>query len=354
MTIALRGAVTPFTHRGADRTTPTPGLVGSAPARVDAVTRPLHETFTASVNACSAIASAAGAVAGRGATVAGCAAAGATLAHLGLQAVLPALPAPVGVGLGLVAGLTAGVALEAKTRVGRVWGGLAGAIAGMVAGASIGACGWRPSPALTQATAAFSLPALPPRLADPSYIGSPTLRHDATARQALHATLPGDIVVSHHENHFEAAAMISKVAGARADYTHAGLVTERGTVIDMVATGARELPLDTWLRFTHLAVLRPRYASVDTLLGTVQGARAAMHTSTYDDDLRLDNEPTKEYCTEFIYRRLQTHAPEIEIREQRFAGRAFVTPDAFIDAPQIDTVYDSGSHFWLNLLRRVC
>lgn len=356
--ITIRGTVDPTTYRGAVRPARLHVPGGPAPASV-LIDKPQPlTTFTDTVRSAGAIGAVAGSVAGRGAMAAVAAAAGATVAKMALQA----LPAPVGAGVwavagvsaGLAAGLAAGTLIEAKVKAGRVLGGLVGAAAGLAAGVAVATCGWRAAPALARATNGFSLTALPPKLANPSYVGTPSLRHDANAKPALRAALPGDIIVSHHENHFASAAWLSKLAGARADYTHAGLVTEQGTVIDMVATGARELPIDSWLRFTHLAVLRPRYASVTSLMGTVTEARAAISTRTYDDDLRLDNDPSKEYCTEFIYRRLQENAPEVRLTEQRVMGWSFVTPDVFIDSPQIDTMYDSGSHFWRNLLARVC
>ncbi|NDD29917.1 MAG: hypothetical protein EB084_16805, partial [Proteobacteria bacterium] len=193
--ITIRGTVDPTTYRGAFRPARLHVPGGSAPVLMGSAVPTSTESISDSVKSSGAIGALVGAAAGRGLVVAGGASAGAVLARLAAQA----LPSPFGVGLcaiaeigaGFAAGMTAGVIFERKTRTGRVIGGLAGACAGITMGAALAATGWHPSPALARATRSFSLTALPPKLADPSHIGTPTLRHDRNAKAALRAALPG-------------------------------------------------------------------------------------------------------------------------------------------------------------------
>ncbi|MBM3461480.1 MAG: hypothetical protein FJX76_05215 [Armatimonadetes bacterium] len=346
----------PLVPRGTPSTGQAPAAGGEGvfvPSDVATIATPSGALGTAA-QAGGAIGAGVGAAVGRLILPTSGAIGGAALGNLAMQAALPALPAPIGIGIGIVAGLAAGIALESKTRAGRLVGGFAGGVAGSLAGATAGVIGWQPAPALAKLATTFSVKSLPAKLLDGDHLGYRSLRHDSSAREALKSVLPGDLIVAHHENYFEAAAVLTKIGGARADYTHLGIVTEQGTVIDMVATGPEEIPINKWLKFTHLAVLRPQYASVDNLMATVEGARSAMATKTYDSDMSLKNEPEKEYCTEFIYNRLKENAPEIQLEQQSRFGIQFVSPDAFFDSKQVEVMYNSGSNFWLNHLSRYC
>lgn len=328
-----------------------------APAGDAVAIAPPEATVASPAKAGGAIGTAVGAAAGRLLLPTGAAVGAGSLARLALSLALPALPGPVGIGLATVAGIAGfagGIALESKTTVGRLVGGLAGGVAGTAVGAAVGAAGWKPSAPLAHITSRYTLRTLPKKLLDTDYFGYPSLRNDAAAVNAIRFALPGDIICAHHENIFEGAAFMTRAAGARADYTHMGLVTDRGTIIDMVTSGAHERDKKAWLKFTHLAVLRPHYSGADSLFKTVEGARQAMTEKTYDHDLKLGNDPTKEYCTEFVYNRLLENAPEIHLKEQKFFNYRFITPDAFFDSPDIDVAYNSGSNFWLNHLSRYC
>jgi len=297
-----------------------------------------------------------------------------TVAHIGLCATAASICAPIGIGVALatgvvaLGGLTAGIAAEMKTKAGRVLGGLTGSIVGSACGALAGLVGWRPAPALADLVTGFSIKSLPSRLRDKNYFAYPPLRDDARAQEALRSVLPGDILVAHHENVFDGAAITTRLAGAHADFTHPGLVTDRGTVLELLEFGPKERPIQKWLKFPHLAVLRPQYATLESRLDTIKDALQMAQRVTYNDALKLRQVPDpdgrpKEYCTEFVYNRLREKAPEIRLQEQVFSPGTgplrlchipFVTPDIFFDSPDIEVVYNSGSHFWLNWLSRYC
>lgn len=280
---------------------------------------------------------------------------GGLLAGLAMAAAAPiALPAALGIGLGAAAGLAAGVATEIKFKTGKLLAGLAGGVVGRAIGSLAHLVGWNPSNALSKLAAGFNMRRLPAKLMLPNYSGYKSLRGDAEAEQALRSTLPGDIILAHHERFFSGAAWLTKFAGAKADYTHAGIVSTRGTVVDMMEYGAQEVPTKKWLRFTHLAVLRPNYATADSSWNTAEGARNAIHEKTYDDAFNLKGDPSREYCTEYVINRVKENAPEIHIGEQNFLGYRFVTPDVLQKSPDIEKIYDSGSNFWLNHVSRVC
>ncbi|MHB2015624.1 MAG: hypothetical protein ACYCW6_01620 [Candidatus Xenobia bacterium] len=267
-----------------------------------------------------------------------------------------ALSSPPLIGAAALAGLAGGVALECWSHVGRLAGGMAGGALGSGSGRLTGALGWQPSPAMQQATQKFSLAALPHKLMNPEYTGAPAIRKNPAAVEALFAAKPGDLLLVQHEGLFFGANMAARLAGASGRYCHVGMVEPGGKVLDLMDTGGRERTEQKWLGFTHLAVLRPHYTTPQEAAKVVGATRQKLNSVQYEYDFRLPPDGTrtdnKEYCTEFIYNRLREQAPHIHLEPLHFLGARFVTADTFANSPDIDTVYDSGSNFWLNHLTR--
>ncbi|MHB2020097.1 MAG: hypothetical protein ACYCW6_24430 [Candidatus Xenobia bacterium] len=308
--------------------------------------------FRAAVRSGGAVGAAAGAEVGPVVTSLAVSGGVGLAAHLALTSVpLPyACLGPIGVGLAATVGLVGGAWLEHRLHAGQVAGAMLGGSAGMLAGAALGTLGVRPSSRTAAVTDSFSLSKLPQRVLDPQ----PTM--PAEAVQALMAAQPGDVLLV--PSHFQIVDTVEKLAGGTGDFGHSALVGEAGYVLDLNDKGAHERPKRAWQDYSQLAVLRPHYRSQEEALAVARRARQAVKTVTYDDHLTMpkpgEKSDGKEYCTEFVYDRLQEAAPEIRLIPTRALGQRFVLADTFLNSPDMDVVYNSGSNYWLNRLGRFC
>ncbi len=285
-----------------------------------------------------------GARAGRAALVAGASAAAGTVASsLGLGG--------WGVGVAAVLGLAGGAFLEYRTGAGRFAGAMAGGALGAGVGKLAETAGWKPSEKLQQVTRNFSLSELPSHLRSRTHTSNPQLRYNPEAVEALKNAQPGDILMVQDENLFAGATTYQRLGGASGDYTHLGVVSDTGTLIDVMQNDWKEKPLDFWLHCTNMAIIRPRYENTASAWRVVDGLREDRKTVRFDPgfDLKTDD---LQYCGEFALKGLRKYAPEIKVETSSRLGYEFVTADNFLASPDVDVIYDSGSKHWYNQVSR--
>lgn len=257
----------------------------------------------------------------------------------------------VGIGLAAVLGLAGGVALEHTTGAGKYGGGLLGGTVGAGVGKLAEAVGWTPSDKLQETTRNFSLGELPGRIGSRNHSSNIALSDRPDAVEAMKNAQPGDIIVF-QDRMFDGATLYQRLGGASGDFTHVGVVSDSGTLLDVMQNDWREKPLDFWLRnTTNMAILRPRYQDLSSAWRVVDGMRADRENVKFDPgfDLKTDD---LQYCGEFALKSLARYAPEIKVDVSSRLGYKFVTADNFLASQDIDVVYHSGSEHWHNTLSR--
>lgn len=257
----------------------------------------------------------------------------------------------VGIGLAAVLGLAGGAVLEYKSHAGKFGGGMVGGALGAGLGKAAEALGWSPSDKLQEVTRNFSLRELPGRINSRHHSSHLALRDRPDAVEAMKNAQPGDIIVF-QDRMFDGATTYQRLGGASGNYTHVGVVSDTGTLLDVMQNDWKEKPLDFWLRnTTNMAILRPKYASTSSAWAVVDGMRADRENVKFDPGFDLSTDDLQ-YCGEFAYKSLQKYAPEIHVDTSSRLGYKFLTADNFIASPDIDVVYDSGSKHWFNQLSR--
>lgn len=327
-------------------TPPTPGPGKIAPDQVDLDLAP-----SKALGACGALA---GLCLGR----MGPAAAGGTGGWMLGRALADGLSGSLGVigGLaGMAAGVYAGYLVEKKTRVGRLVGGLVGGAIGSATGSLAGAVGWQPGAILASETRGFSLTSLPTKLLNPNY----TSRHRLTPQEAapgMALVKPGDVIITSDDEDFQLELM-QKLIGASADWTHAALVDEDRQSLDIYITSNKPVRNSLDFIFTdnhHVSVLRPKYASPESMTKTLDYMRSQFDKITYDHKFDLQSDDAQ-YCQEYLFKGFQHGAPEIHIpvRKVPLWGRELITSDEFRDCKDMELVWSSGSDFKYNFLSKV-
>ncbi|MBS2040946.1 hypothetical protein JST97_38525 [bacterium] len=254
---------------------------------------------------------------------------------------------------GLALGACAGYLLEKHTRVGRLAGGMVGGALGCAIGSAAGALGWQPSAALAKETEGFSLKSLPSKLLNPNY----TSHHRLTPEEAapgMALVQPGDVILTSDDEDFQLELM-QKAAGASGNWTHAAIVDEQKRTMDIYISTNQ--PVLNPLGFIfgdnhHVCVLRPRYASPDSITKTLDYAREQFGKITYDHRFNMKDDD-KQYCQEYIYKALAHGAPEIHVPMRKPLGHELVLSDEFQNSPDMDLVWSTGSDFKLNFLSKV-
>lgn len=254
---------------------------------------------------------------------------------------------------GAAIGAYAGYLLEKKTRVGRLAGGMVGGALGCAIGSAAGALGWQPAPALAKESAGFSLKSLPAKLLNPNY----TSHHRLTPEEAapgMALVQPGDIIITSDDEDFQLELM-QKAAGASGAWTHAAIVDEQKRTMDIYISSNK--PVLNPLGFIfgdnhHVSVLRPRYASPESIVKTLDYARAQFDKISYDHKFNMHDDD-KQYCQEYIYKALAHGAPEIHVPMRKPLGHDLVLSDEFQRSPDMDLVWSTGSDFKLNYLSKV-
>jgi hypothetical protein len=257
----------------------------------------------------------------------------------------------VGVGIAAVLGLVGGTVLEYKTHAGKTGGGLLGGALGAGVGKLAEALGWTPSEKLQEVTRNFSLGALPGRINSRNHSSNVALRDRPDAVEAMKNAQPGDIIVF-QDRMFDGATTYQRLGGASGDFTHIGVVSDTGTLLDVMQNDWKDKPLDFWLRnTTNMAILRPKFTDTSSAWKLVDGMRADRENVSFDPgfDLKTDD---LQYCGEFAWKSLQKYAPEIHVDTSSRLGYKFIVADNFLASKDIDVVYHSGSSYWHNNLSK--
>ncbi|ODT67311.1 hypothetical protein ABS71_11050 [bacterium SCN 62-11] len=254
---------------------------------------------------------------------------------------------------GLAVGAVAGYYLEKKSRVGRIAGGMVGGTAGVAVGWAAGALGWQPKDQLAKETQGFSLSSLPAKLANPNY----TSHHRLTPEEAapgMALVQPGDIIITSDDEDFQLELM-QKAVGASGSWTHAAIVDENKQTMDIYISTNKPVLNELGFVFGdnhHASVLRPRYASPESITKTLDYARSKFEHISYDHSFDMKSDDSQ-YCQEYIFKALAHGAPEIHIPTRKPLGRELVLSDDFQKSPDIDLVWSTGSSFGYNFLSKV-
>jgi uncharacterized protein YycO len=165
-------------------------------------------------------------------------------------------------------------------------------------------------------------------------------------KQALQ---PGDVILEANDEYpgWEVNAKLL----LKSDWVHAALYVGNDTIIDATTerNGVATVSVDDFSKCHHLAVLRPAYKTD----ADKQAALKYAHDSIgipYDFDWRLDNKAL--YCTEFVANALKAGPNPIEIPTTHALGQDIISPQTFLQRPELTTVWTTGSNYWGNLLAR--
>jgi hypothetical protein len=264
------------------------------------------------------------------------------------------LGASFGVPIGCVASVAA-LALEMVLRPGFMVGGIIGGALGAAHGFVLGHLPFvKPNATLENETRGFSFRALPRRLYKKNYTSHPRNGPQVIA-DVLRLARPGDILITHSDRNYMTEDG-QRLMGATGKWAHAAFITEAGnTCYEVLATpnGAYENPVDKVLvRDHHAMLLRPRYKDDASRDATLAAARDQLGKARYDPLYNFRG--SKFYCTKYVFRMLAKGSPEIRVTPSSFLGKKVVTPDDFVRSPDIDQVYTTGSHYWLNRLSKFC
>lgn len=334
-------------QRAIQNTPPTPGAVKDLSDQVD-----LNSAPRKALGACGALA---GLCLGRLAPSAGGAVGGWMLGQAASGYLLGGSLGMVAGLAGAAAGIYAGYQLEKRTRLGRLAGGLVGGAVGSAAGAVAGALGWQPGRELAVESRGFSVSSLPKKLLNPNY----TSHHRLTPEEAapgLALVQPGDVIITSDDEDFQLELM-QKAIGVSADWTHAALIDEDKNALDIYITTNKPVKNPAAFIFGdnhHVSILRPRYASPETMKKSLDFMRAQFDKITYDHKFDLKTDDSM-YCQEYLYKAFQHGSPEIDVpvRKVPIIGREMITSDEFRDCKDMDLVWSTGSDFKYNFLSKV-
>ncbi len=307
------------------------------------------------------------------------AAVGASIGKLALPALgvaggllAAAVLGPLGVGVACVLGAAAGVFAEKKTRAGNIALGMAGGAIGTGIGKAAEKMDIAPSARMANATKNFSLKSLYSKLAAPHYTSSQKITYEEAAEIKKHLK-PGDIIVGNNDTtmNFE---ITQKIIGASGDWTHACIVKDQNTVMEVLIPEVTDRDIDSdkhrkisakddpdrgyientpenmITRNHHLMILRPQYKDDESIQNVIKVGES-MKDVKYDVFFNLSSDD-RMYCTEFVYKVLQKAAPEIKIEPNKFMGIKFITGDELKNSKNIDTVYNTGSDFLTNFMHK--
>lgn len=273
---------------------------------------------------------------------------------------------PVGVAVAGIAGLALGATTEILTKAGRIAGGMAGGAVGYSAGIAADKKGVETGEVIREETKNFSLKSLLSKLKDPSY----TKHEMISAQQAaeiVKTIQPGDLIIGNNDKNMN-FELFQKVIGASGNWTHVCIVKDEHTVMETLVPALTDRALDAGeasergyeenspesmiMRNHHLTILRPRYAGPESIEKVIETGQAKKDVK-YDMLFNMSSDD-KMYCTEFVYKVLNEAAPELALKPSALMGIRYVTADDFINNPNMETVYNTGSDFWMNYLGKFC
>ncbi len=264
-------------------------------------------------------------------------------------AIASSLFGPVGIAAFAAVGIAGGIIAEKKSHAGKYAGGMAGGAVGVMAGNAAEKINYTPSENLASATQNFSLKTLFAKLKDLNYTSSEPIspKEKEAVKQIIQ---PGDILITNEDSEFK-FEFIEKAIGLSGNWVHGALVKDKNTIIEMVASGYREVPIDVSLNENeHIMVLKPQYKNPQEIEKTIQSAQQHVG-KPYDSKMSLKSDD-KLYCTELIYKSLKDGAPAIRIEPKSLFGFKAIAPDKIIESPDIQTAFSTGSSLLHNYLHK--
>lgn len=264
-----------------------------------------------------------------------------------------AVGGPLGTVVGTLAGLGVGAIYEYKSKVGRFVGGLVGGAIGVGLGKLASLIpGYKPGKILTEETKGFSFKSLFSKLMNPEYTSHKKI-DSGEAQKVINDLKPGDLIITNNDGDYK-FELAQRFMGKSGSWTHIGMVSENNTVLEVLIStdGPTESPTENlFTENHHVIILRPDYKNPESVKKTLKKAREYFGKAKYDFNFKLGSEE-KLYCQEYIYKAMKDGAPDIKVEPSRFLGIEYLSADDFIDSPDVKTVYNTGSNFWLNLLSK--
>ncbi len=259
---------------------------------------------------------------------------------------------PVGIIAAAAVGLTGGIATEKFSKAGSVAGGFAGAAIGLTSGAIADKLGHSPIESRAEIAKDFSLKGLAKKIKN-QLQHKDLLLTDSQKEIFKQTVQKGDIVIT--ETDSPANLFISggqKALGVRSNWIHGAMVTEKGTVIEMMPNGYNEKTIDEVLgRENHIMILRPNYKDETSIHNTLAEMRKN-EGAKYDFALSLGSDD-KLYCTELIYKALKEGAPEINVETRHELGRDYILSQDLLHSKDMEVKYSTGSDLLFNHVRKL-
>ncbi len=262
------------------------------------------------------------------------------------------LAGPIAIAGAALLGLVGGALAEKYTASGTLAGGIAGAGAGYIAGKVAEKLGHIPTEKYSAIAQKFDFEDIPSKIKSSI---SDELKGLSGEQQneILTKIKPGDILVT--EGDGLASVFINtgqKLLGVTGNWLHGAMVGESGTILEMRQTGYQEVPIDNlFAQEDHIMILRPEYKSEENVKDTLAAMRENKNAK-YDFALNLQSDE-KLYCTELIYKSLKKGAPDINVDESKSFGRNYVLAQDFLNSPDINVVYSTGSQLYVNELKKL-
>lgn len=180
----------------------------------------------------------------------------------------------------------------------------------------------------------------------------PTARKKLTPEQVaeIQQTLaPGDVILETNDE-YPGWQLNAKLL-LKSDWVHAALYVGNNTIVDSTTerNGVAPIQVEDFCHCHHLAIIRPEYKTDADLQAALKYAQDKTGTP-YDFDWSLSNNTL--YCTEFVADALAAGPNPIHVATRKVLGQEMVSPQAFLQSPEMKTVWSTGSNYYSNLAYR--
>ena len=153
---------------------------------------------------------------------------------------------------------------------------------------------------------------------------------------------PGDIVLT-SEKALPLYQILSKVA-LGSDFGHVGLYVGDGMLIEAGPSGVKTRPL--FANGSHLTLVKPRYKNPEDRWKAVDYAYQSLD-KPYDWLSR--NQGDSLTCTDLVMNAVNQGETKFEVPEKNFMGHRLVSPQAFVETPNMEVAVESNSPWYKSL-----
>jgi uncharacterized protein YycO len=177
---------------------------------------------------------------------------------------------------------------------------------------------------------------------------------DARRRQILSIVQPGDVFLGTHNGYGLWQAVMKLFF--RSDYTHVGLCTGDGAMIDAnPGDGVTRKGLAEHLHGPlEVAIVHPAYPTPQARDAAIAYANAQVG-KPYDKDFDASNDD-QHFCTEIVFDAVRAAGLTLSSPRRNLAryllGVNVTAPSDFLRLPGAQVVYDDHSSYWKNWLSR--